>query len=65
MNDTLPTAHYSGLIESNKEKSVRQPGDAEEMYGFLSLGVMYSQQILGCVHNVILGEPSQTLGYNR
>lgn len=65
VNDTLPTAHYSGLIESNKEKSVRQPGDAEEMYGLMSLGVMYSQQILGCVHNVILGEPSQTLGYNR
>lgn len=26
---------------------------------------MYSQQILGCVHNVILGVPAQILGYSR
>lgn len=44
---------------------MRQPGDAEEMYGLMSLGVMYSQQILGCVHNVILGVPAQILGYSR
>ena len=42
------------IVECSKGKSVWQPGDAERTYGFISLGVMYSQQRPVCVHNVIL-----------
>ena len=59
---TLFTARCPGtIVECSKGKSVWQPGDAERTYGFISLGVMYSQQRPVCVHNVILGVPRQIL----
>lgn len=33
--------------------------------GFILLGVIYSQQRVGCVHNEILGGPQQILGYSK
>lgn len=59
----MPCSQYVAnetMIQCNKGTICVRANDPE-MYRFISLGVVYSQQILVCMNNVVLGVPQQTI----